>query len=145
MRRDIEQSSVAGKRFLGFGIDPDISCVKLEDVRATFGGEFLRSPARIVAPAMASPGAAATRSSAAHNLYGIFYISPRFFVGDGNGRIDFDFDHRGCANHVSVQRDLDPATHRQQERGFSPSAAGQTPLPPNYQGSLNSVITANWQ
>ncbi len=28
---------------------------------------------------------------------------------------------------------------------FSPPAAGQTTLPPNYQSSLNSVIAANWQ
>lgn len=70
-----------------------------------------------------------------------------------NDVLTIDRWHKGSEHHVEQFRTSDGRTlldSRVQNlvdamAGFSPPAAGQTALPPNYQNALAGVMTASWQ
>ncbi|QGW84645.1 hypothetical protein [Variovorax paradoxus] len=106
-RADDDRPKFGGKRYFSFAVDIRKSCVTLADVIATFGDGFTVSPHRTVAPAVALPGVVPTPPFQTGKLQGIFYVTPRFFKGPRNGRIEFDFSYYECVGGITVQRDLE--------------------------------------
>ncbi|MDP9931270.1 hypothetical protein [Variovorax paradoxus] len=106
-RADDDRPRFGGKRYFSFAVDIRKSCVTLADVIATFGDGFTVSPHRTVAPAVALPGVVPTPPFQTGKLQGIFYVTPRFFKGPRNGRIEFDFSYYECVGGITVQRDLE--------------------------------------
>ncbi|SDJ06821.1 hypothetical protein [Variovorax sp. OV700] len=114
-RADDDRPRIGGKRYFSFAVDIRKSCVTLADVIATFGDGFTVSPHRTVAPAVALPGVVPSPPFQTGKLQGIFYVTPRFFKGPSNGRVEFDFSYYECVGRITVQRDLESLKNQREE------------------------------
>ena len=106
MRNNPEVPQTNGDRYLSFGIDLKKSCVKLEDVFATFGRDFEVSPVPIKVPSPAVPGTSVGTAPKISSIFGVFYKSPGVFIDDSSAFVQFTFDYFECANHISIQRNF---------------------------------------
>jgi hypothetical protein len=103
-------NSEPGLRNLLIDLDYQKVCVKMPDVKATFGDDSWLSPIQVSAPAPANknfPFASREISGPAD----IFYKSPRLFMRDISGSVSFDFRNNECVEHISIQRALDFNTY----------------------------------
>ena len=114
-RADDDRPRIGGERYLSFAVDIRKSCVTLADVVATFGDGFTVPPHRTVAPAVASPGVVPSPPFQTGKLQGIFYVTPRFFKGPRNGRVEFDFSYYECVGRITVQRDLESLKNQREK------------------------------
>jgi len=101
-----------GNRYLSFDVDPRKSCVRMADIAATFGEDYWLSAVPISVPAPALAGASPSLQELKPNPYGIFYKSPRLFMRDASGSVNFDFRYGECVVHIDLQRSLDLVTYR---------------------------------
>jgi hypothetical protein len=116
-RRNPKALDEPGSRYLSFDIDPQKSCIRMADIAATFGEDSWLSAVPISVPAPALVGVSPPLQKPKLNPYGIFYKSPRLFMRDASGSVNFDFRYGECVVQVAVQRSLDLVSYRQlQER-----------------------------
>jgi hypothetical protein len=110
-RMDPKGLTQPGHINVDFSIDPAKSCVTLRALAETFGSEYWLMAEPVVAPAPALPGAPQPfrRES---QIYGIFFKSPRLFMGDPSGQVNFRFQHTNCVRSVTVHRSLSLSAYR---------------------------------
>ncbi|MGF6528376.1 hypothetical protein [Variovorax sp. PvP013] len=112
MRKNPEGLKELGDRYLSIVLEPKVSCVRMEDVAAIFGKDSWLSAVPISVPNRSSNGLPRSTAIATSNPYGIFYKSPRLFMRDPSGLVDFDFRYEECVKHISIQRKLDLISYR---------------------------------
>lgn len=89
---------------------PSTNCLSLESLTAIFGSEYWLMEQPLVAPVPVLPGARLSHERA-RGIYGVIFKSPRLFMGNPSGRVNFRFEYTKCAKNFTVYRDLDLQSH----------------------------------
>ena len=116
-RQNPEKPHEPGLGYLSFNVDPQNSCVRMEDIFATFGEDYRLSQVPISIPASPAPTAPPTSQQPRVNPYGISYRQAHFFRARQSGSVNFDFSYKECLQHIDVQRNLDFIAHGRQQGG----------------------------
>jgi hypothetical protein len=112
IRRDPKGPHEPGNRNFYIETNHNDVCITMEEVKATFGENWWLSPIPIAVPIGAVGGAPSPSLKEKLNPYGIFFKSPKLFMGDVSGSVDFEFEYQKCVRHISVQRRLDLIEYR---------------------------------
>ncbi|MFZ3121503.1 MAG: hypothetical protein WA159_24660 [Variovorax sp.] len=104
-----------GRRYLSLSVDPEKSCIRMEDIFATFGRDYRLSPVPIRVPSPTLPGTSPSHEPQKLNPYGVSYQSARLFGGHPSGYVSFRFDYGECVLDINLQRNLDLTTYQQQQ------------------------------
>jgi hypothetical protein len=106
-----EEVDRPGNRYLSFNVDSKKACVKMSDVEATFGKDYWFSAVPIAVSNSAAKSMAMSALNKNSNPYGVSYKSPRLFMGDVNGAVNFDYEYKECIRSINIQRRLDSISY----------------------------------
>jgi hypothetical protein len=117
MRKDPKGPNDPGNRYLSIDIDHQKFCVRRADIAATFGEDSWLSAVPVFVFGSVTASKTLSISKEKKNPYGIFFKSPRLFMRDASGSVDFFFQYGECITHLAIQRNLEFIDYRNYQKG----------------------------